>query len=85
MIQTFIKLRCCGFADQRPYRTGRTAQIEPMAASIEAKGVLQNSSVTPKSRRAATFEVFDGGRRWRALACSPSAVRSRKPISMSPS
>lgn len=38
-------------------------QIEPMAASIEAKGVLQNLLVTPAKKPRGTFEVFDGGRR----------------------
>lgn len=42
-------------------------QIEPMAASIEAKGVLQNLLVTPAKKPRGTYEVFDGGRRWRAL------------------
>nr|GLK21673.1 hypothetical protein GCM10017606_25000 [Microbacterium terregens] len=42
-------------------------QIGPMAASIEAKGVLQNLLVTPAKKPRGTFEVFDGGRRWRAL------------------
>lgn len=42
-------------------------QIGPMAASIEAKGVLQNLLVTPAKKPKGTFEVFDGGRRWRAL------------------
>lgn len=42
-------------------------QIEPMAASIEAKGVLQNLLVTPARKPKGCFEVFDGGRRWRAL------------------
>lgn len=42
-------------------------QIEPMAASIEAKGVLQNLLVTPAKKPRGSFEVFDGGRRWRAL------------------
>jgi ParB family transcriptional regulator, chromosome partitioning protein len=42
-------------------------QIEPMAASIEAKGVLQNLLVTPTKKPKGSFEVFDGGRRWRAL------------------
>lgn len=42
-------------------------QIEPMAASIEAKGVLQNLLVTPAKKPTGCFEVFDGGRRWRAL------------------
>jgi ParB family chromosome partitioning protein len=42
-------------------------QIEPMAASIEAKGVLQNLLVTPAKKPRGSYEVFDGGRRWRAL------------------
>ncbi|WP_210358997.1 ParB/RepB/Spo0J family partition protein [Sphingomonas beigongshangi] len=42
-------------------------QIEPMAASIQAKGVLQNLLVTPAKKPRGAFEVFDGGRRWRAL------------------
>jgi ParB family chromosome partitioning protein len=42
-------------------------QIGPMAASIEAKGVLQNLLVTPAKKPRGTYEVFDGGRRWRAL------------------
>jgi len=40
--------------------------IEPMAADIGARGVLQNLLVTPAKPRG-TFEVFDGGRRLRAL------------------
>jgi len=42
-------------------------QIEPFAADLEARGVLQNLLVTPVSRPRGMFEVFDGGRRWRAL------------------
>ena len=42
-------------------------QIEPMAASIEAEGVLQNLLITPAKKPRGMFEVFDGGRRWRAL------------------
>ena len=42
-------------------------QIEPMAASIEAKGVLQNLLVTPAKKPRGMYEVFDGGRRWRGL------------------
>ncbi len=44
-----------------------TLQIEPFAADLEARGVLQNMLVTPVSRPRGMFEVFDGGRRWRAL------------------
>jgi ParB family chromosome partitioning protein len=44
-----------------------TLQIEPFAADLEARGVLQNLLVTPVSRPRGMFEVFDGGRRWRAL------------------
>jgi ParB family chromosome partitioning protein len=60
-------------------------QIEPMAASIEAKGVLQNLLVTPAKKPRGTFEVFDGGRRWRALRLLAERGTISKPISMSPS
>lgn len=42
-------------------------QIEPLAANIEAKGVLQNLLITPAKKPKGSYEVFDGGRRWRAL------------------
>ncbi|OYX59980.1 MAG: chromosome partitioning protein ParB [Novosphingobium sp. 32-60-15] len=42
-------------------------QIPQMAADIEARGVLQNLLVTPAKKPRGTFEVFDGGRRLRAL------------------
>jgi ParB family chromosome partitioning protein len=41
--------------------------IEPLAADITARGVLQNLLVTPVTKPRGTFEVFDGGRRLRAL------------------
>ena len=41
--------------------------IEPFAADLEARGVLQNLRVTPVARSRGMFEVFDGGRRLRAL------------------
>ena len=41
--------------------------IEPLAADITARGVLQNLLVTPVSKPRGMFEVFDGGRRLRAL------------------
>jgi ParB family chromosome partitioning protein len=41
--------------------------IEPFAADLEARGVLQNLLVTPVARSRGMFEVFDGGRRVRAL------------------
>lgn len=44
-----------------------TLQIEPLAADLEARGVLQNLLITPVSKPRGTFEVFDGGRRWRGL------------------
>ncbi len=44
-----------------------TLQIEPFAADLEARGVLQNLLVTPVARSRGMFEVFDGGRRLRAL------------------
>ncbi|MDF0491542.1 ParB N-terminal domain-containing protein [Sphingomonas sp. H39-1-10] len=42
-------------------------QIPQMAADIEARGVLQNLLVTPAKKPRGAFEVFDGGRRLRAL------------------
>ncbi len=42
-------------------------EIEPLAADIAARGVLQNLLVTPVARSKGAFEVFDGGRRLRAL------------------
>lgn len=42
-------------------------QIPQLAADIDARGVLQNLLVTPAKKPRGTFEVFDGGRRLRAL------------------
>jgi ParB family chromosome partitioning protein len=44
-----------------------TLAIEPFAADLEVRGVLQNLLVTPVARSRGMYEVFDGGRRWRAL------------------
>ncbi len=41
--------------------------IEPLAAAILARGVLQNLLITPVTKPRGHFEVFDGGRRLRAL------------------
>ena len=41
--------------------------IEPLAADITARGVLQNLLITPINKPRGMFEVFDGGRRLRAL------------------
>ncbi len=41
--------------------------IEPLAADITARGVLQNLLITPVIKPRGMFEVFDGGRRLRAL------------------
>ena len=41
--------------------------IPSMAADIAARGVLQNLLATPSKKPRGTFEVFDGGRRLRAL------------------
>ena len=41
--------------------------IEPLAADITARGVLQNLLITPVNKPRGMFEVFDGGRRLRAL------------------
>jgi ParB family chromosome partitioning protein len=43
-------------------------RIPEMAADIGARGVLQNLLVTPVTKPRGMFEVFDGGRRWRALS-----------------
>lgn len=42
-------------------------QIPQLAADIAARGVLQNLLVTPAKKPRGTYEVFDGGRRLRAL------------------
>ncbi|PZR51800.1 MAG: chromosome partitioning protein ParB, partial [Stutzerimonas stutzeri] len=44
-----------------------TLGLEPLAADIAARGVLQNLLVTPAAKPRGIFEVFDGGRRLRAL------------------
>lgn len=44
-----------------------TLEIESLAADIEARGVLVNLLVSPAGKSRGRFEVFDGGRRWRAL------------------
>jgi ParB family chromosome partitioning protein len=41
--------------------------IEPLAADITARGMLQNLLITPVTKPRGMFEVFDGGRRLRAL------------------
>ena len=41
--------------------------IPSIAADITARGVLQNLLATPARKSRGTFEVFDGGRRLRAL------------------
>ena len=41
--------------------------IPSMAADIAARGVLQNLLATPVKKPRGSFEVFDGGRRLRAL------------------
>jgi len=48
-------------------RPDNLLEIPQMAADIKARGVLQNLLVTPAKKPRGTFEVFDGGRRLRAL------------------
>ncbi len=48
-------------------RPDEQLEIPQLAANIAAKGVLQNLLVTPVKKPRGTFEVFDGGRRLRAL------------------
>ena len=45
-----------------------TLEIESLAADIDARGVLVNLLVSPAGKSRGRFEVFDGGRRWRALS-----------------
>src|SRR3546814_7674020 len=42
-------------------------EIPQLAADIEARGILQNLLVNPIKKPRGSFEVFDGGRRLRAL------------------
>lgn len=42
-------------------------EIPQLAADIEARGILQNLLVNPVKKPRGSFEVFDGGRRLRAL------------------
>lgn len=48
-------------------RTSTELNLAPLAADIEARGVLQNLLVEPVAGKRGYFETFDGGRRWRAL------------------
>lgn len=48
-------------------RTSSNLAIEPLAADILARGVLENLLATPVSKPRGHFAVFDGGRRLRAL------------------
>ena len=41
--------------------------LDSLAADIKARGVLQNLLITPARKPKGVFEVFDGGRRLRAL------------------
>ena len=61
-----LRVACNPSVLDRLRSTDEQLQIEPMAASIEAKGVLQNLLVMPAKKPRGTYEVFDGGRRWRA-------------------
>jgi ParB family transcriptional regulator, chromosome partitioning protein len=50
----------------QPRRNFDPAQIETLAASIRAQGVLQPLLVRPHPERAGEFEILAGERRWRA-------------------
>lgn len=66
-------------------RTGRTAQVGELAASIEAHGLLQNLTVRPVmngSKKPHAYEVIAGGRRLAALnlLAKRNAMTSDAPI-----
>lgn len=65
MIQT-VKLAKLRQSDLNVRKSGDLS-IEPLAADIEARGVLQNLLATPVKQSRGSFAVFDGGRRLRAL------------------
>src|SRR3546814_11255105 len=48
-------------------RSEELREIPQLAADIEARGILQNLLVNPVKKPRGSFEVFDGGRRLRAL------------------
>src|SRR3546814_1072137 len=48
-------------------RSEELLEIPQLAADIEARGILQNLLVNPVKKPRGSFEVFDGGRRLRAL------------------
>jgi ParB family transcriptional regulator, chromosome partitioning protein len=50
----------------QPRRNFDPAQIEALAASIRAQGVLQPLLVRPHPERAGEYEILAGERRWRA-------------------
>ncbi len=54
--------------------TGKTDEIDGLAASIEAKGLIQALAVRP-GKKSGTFEIIDGRRRYAALG---SLVKSKK-------
>jgi len=66
---------------KQPRRTFVEADLEELAASIRAKGVLQAILVRPDPSNAEMFEIIAGERRWRAarragLASIPAVVRT---------
>lgn len=65
MIQS-VKLSRLRLSELNVRKSG-DLEIEPLAADIAARGVLQNLLVTPVAKPRGTFDVFDGGRRLRAL------------------
>ncbi len=48
-------------------KTGAEIGLDQLAADIAARGVLQNLLVAPAPKSKTIFEVFDGGRRLRAM------------------
>jgi ParB family chromosome partitioning protein len=66
---------------KQPRRTFAEAELQELADSIRAKGVLQPILVRPDPANADMFEIVAGERRWRAarragLASIPAVVRA---------
>jgi len=65
---------------KQPRRTFIEAELEELASSIRAKGVIQPILVRPDPNQPEMFEIIAGERRWRAarragLAVIPAVVR----------
>lgn len=80
-IQT-IPLDKLALAEGNVRRTGAETNLDELAASIAAHGLLQNlsvrASVDAKGQPTGRYEVVAGGRRWRALKRLAQAKRIKK-------